>query len=734
MSIKVVISNVLEKRHKKVDPLKKLEKEFKEIENCFGKLNRLSSEIKQDFEDISEEIESKSSILEDQIRNHENELQNIRNKIKNLIKRFNRKTINIGVAGRARQGKSTLLQSITNLSDTVIPTSDKQPCTGAKSNIFHKEGAYYAEIEFYSEKEFLQQIIYPYFRQLKVPKPISLEDFQVKGLPEFNLIQSEEKNINQAFYENLKAIHHGLPEYRNLFSTKKQIKIDEVVEYVTQKDGRTKFFAVKSANIYTEFPNHDVAGLCLVDLPGLEAAQDHEKQLAKSLEHETDAMILIKLPSSQGDFYSKDDYKVIDLVHNSATEITPSDWLFLILNELQDHSNSTQVKMLIDAPPNSYDKLTILSGKCSDPSDVNVNIFSVILEHLEDRLERMDGQRIDALREKVKSFSEEITSDLINARKHFNTNDSDSVIRQEFNKMFKKFMIDLKSKLDIFLDEVKDSANQEEYKNQFLKKIEEICDSAEERESFVPPVEVLKHLYHDKGAWPGVVQEQLHYIRSHLTKHLSLLDSSLEDMIEKIFDELINIVIPNPLKDLVDQYPEKSARNRMKKFGQEFNEQDYPNIYSAFQYISNFSFSYHSHFHYRVREEMRSLDPSESTEFVNENIPQNAKVDDAGDIERALQSLFLQAIYRIRTKLTEEMQADPSKAFFALVEEIRDRLTRSENVENEWDDFIYRIRGNIWPNTFDRFEKEKIFCDKCRTYIKNALESVKHFRSAFENI
>ena len=52
-----------------------------------------------------------------------------------LEARFSRKTINIGVSGRARVGKSTLLQSISGLSDEQIPTGSGLPVTGGCKRI-----------------------------------------------------------------------------------------------------------------------------------------------------------------------------------------------------------------------------------------------------------------------------------------------------------------------------------------------------------------------------------------------------------------------------------------------------------------------------------------------------------------------------------------------------------------------------------------------------------------------
>ena len=57
-----------------------------------------------------------------------------------LITRFSRDTVNISVIGLARQGKSTLLQSITQLPDSIIPAASGSDCTGAKSVIFNAKG------------------------------------------------------------------------------------------------------------------------------------------------------------------------------------------------------------------------------------------------------------------------------------------------------------------------------------------------------------------------------------------------------------------------------------------------------------------------------------------------------------------------------------------------------------------------------------------------------------------
>ncbi len=67
----------------------------------------------------------------------------LREAFRNIEERFSRKTINIAVIGGARQGKSKLLQTISGLSNEVIPAFDTSDCTGATSMIKNVKGGSY---------------------------------------------------------------------------------------------------------------------------------------------------------------------------------------------------------------------------------------------------------------------------------------------------------------------------------------------------------------------------------------------------------------------------------------------------------------------------------------------------------------------------------------------------------------------------------------------------------------
>jgi len=57
-----------------------------------------------------------------------------------VVGRVNRETVNIGVLGLTKAGKSTLLRTITNLPDDVIPSAEHDPVTATPSIVYHSPG------------------------------------------------------------------------------------------------------------------------------------------------------------------------------------------------------------------------------------------------------------------------------------------------------------------------------------------------------------------------------------------------------------------------------------------------------------------------------------------------------------------------------------------------------------------------------------------------------------------
>ncbi len=731
MTVRTVITNVLELRHKKVLMLEKVYNGLDELAMQLDSMQQMQTELQAD-DDPPDFVRITSKIIE-QLRPLPENIQELNVSIANLTKRFSKETINIGVAGKARQGKSTLLQQISGLSNQEIPTSDELPCTGAKSKIYHSEESSYAKIEFYTREEFLKEIIHAYYDKLNLAKPFSLKRF-ADPLPELDDSLSKDRNLDKAVFEKLKLIHDAFPSFTDSLSkSPKVLELNEIIDYVTQSSGRTRYLAVKTANIYTKFPNHDVTGLCLVDLPGLEAAQGHEKKLVGSLEHEVDAVIFVKSPDVLGTDWEQADYSVFDLVDNAVREVDLANRLFIVLNEKNDGSNKKQVALLTANPPETYSKPSILNANCSDSEDVEEKVFSVVLRHIEKKLESTDQQYVNTLTQKINTIINTVTQACKPALSSFTTSNATLTRERKYRLLADRFIKELITGLEKLVLDVQQELN---ISTEFQQKIEEICEAARQSAP-IPSKEELADQYLEYSGWKGVVGEELNYLRAYLTEFLATeLDEYLQKKIDETLKQVLDRVFPKPLKKMLSQNlePTNEPRVLIIAFQKLLDQAEHPNIYKTFDYIRKFNFSYHSHFHYRVREEMGLLS-TYSSEAVDDIVPNDATrenfIEKSEEIARGLDSHYQQTIYQLRTKFSENLQSDPANAISALVEEMKDRLVRAKGIKEEWKSFLDPIREQLWADNLRQFNKEIALRQEWGKALNEALKCAQQIQQEF---
>ncbi|NET50780.1 MAG: hypothetical protein F6K09_19235, partial [Merismopedia sp. SIO2A8] len=255
--------------------------------------------------------------------------------------RFCRDTLNIGVVGRARQGKSRLLQSLTGLTAAEIPDGDRQHCTGVRSTIHHNQSVEtYGEVWFHSERSFLEEVIAPYYQKLRLGTlPITLTEFATVPLPP---LPSELPGYAEpgAMYEHLSRYHAHLEQYQSLLKepSPRRIAREQIREYVAQDtpDGQRVFFnylAVQEVKIVCKFPNSDIGQIALVDMPGLgDTGLGDEERLVKTLGQEVDAVLFIRMPKSSGDYWADVDVRLYDTARAALVDLPIEQWSFMILN------------------------------------------------------------------------------------------------------------------------------------------------------------------------------------------------------------------------------------------------------------------------------------------------------------------------------------------------------------------------------------------------------------------
>ena len=138
-------TNILEKRKPLARKVAEVESNLKTIALALQDLDKYRSQLISKVDDL-ESIGRLREINLTDIQSSINEELGALGKLKN---RFSRNTLNIGVIGRARQGKSRLLQSLSGLSDE-IPTGSLTDCTAVRSTIHHNPNVEtYGEVWFH---------------------------------------------------------------------------------------------------------------------------------------------------------------------------------------------------------------------------------------------------------------------------------------------------------------------------------------------------------------------------------------------------------------------------------------------------------------------------------------------------------------------------------------------------------------------------------------------------------
>jgi len=208
-----------------------------------------------------------------------------RDSLNSLRVRFSRDTVNIGVSGEARVGKSTTLQKFSGLTDTQIPTGKGLPVTAVRSEIFNSTEDY-AEVAFRDQRTFIAEYIQPLLEIVNnhLFDPIAIDS--ISGLRNAKFPDTLGTNVGSVSTDSLSRLldaQRSLGTYEDLLTGGiKRVSLNDLRNYVaypTKDDlDREKlisapvnraYVAVKSVKIYCTFPRLAGVKIGLVDLPGL---------------------------------------------------------------------------------------------------------------------------------------------------------------------------------------------------------------------------------------------------------------------------------------------------------------------------------------------------------------------------------------------------------------------------------------------------------------------------------
>lgn len=336
--------------------------------------------------------------------------------LERFIKRLNRDNLNISFIGRTGQGKSLAMQNISGLDSSVIPSSNRGDCTGAKSIITNSEsGPVSALIQFYQKDEMVD-IVNQYLLKLtdgrRFIKDVSdIPAIKTKELRKTLYKRKSETVKEEDWLDHLCKYVEHYSEYIDDLGTTKEVTEEEIEYYIAQyssMDAEKKYYkylGVKLANISTPFLNRDAGKIVLVDTIGIGATSlGIEEEMLKAVENDSDAIIFMFRPDNKRGKISDNE---ISIIRNIAERISPEytkEMLFWVINRVEIGDSGDNVHQASDViqtiRQRNYPIADVFNVNCSSEDEVQNKLLIPVLKQLSSRIQDADKLLLDKLNAK----------------------------------------------------------------------------------------------------------------------------------------------------------------------------------------------------------------------------------------------------------------------------------------------------------------------------------------------
>ncbi len=260
----------------------------------------------------------------------------LRSELDAAVRRIRGDRFTVAVVGYARMGKSTFLQSLTGLDDSVLPTGDRLVVTGTRAQITNipADDPPSADVDYHDETSLLQQVIIPYCNTLGIRRPTNLSDFLDTDLDAVKPSGADATNERLGFWTQLKGLQEAVSRYRtHLGRAGHAISLRDVPKYVS-KERSLLWAVVRQVTVHCSMPMLGNAPVRIVDTAGLgELAPQHREQLLETIGKTANLVIVIRMPKEKGDFWHQADAALMDLVESRINEVSADTPVVTVINE-----------------------------------------------------------------------------------------------------------------------------------------------------------------------------------------------------------------------------------------------------------------------------------------------------------------------------------------------------------------------------------------------------------------
>ena len=624
------------------------------------------------------------------------------NVLEKLKSRFYRRTLNIGVVGRARQGKSRLLQSLTGLSTAEIPDGDDQHCTGVRSNIHHVSGIdTYAEVYFHSEHSFLNEVLAPYYQELNIGIiPKSIEIFANSPLPELSKSRSA---LDKAKYQHLTSYHRHIQQYRQflLHNAPLRINKEQIREYVAQDtidgDRTYSYLAVKKVDIFCSFPNQDIGKIALVDMPGLgDTGIGDVERLIKTLGRDIDIVLFVRMPKSTGDHWSEHDVELYDLANSVLLDLSIQEWSFMVLNHVIKTDNYKRCLSLKNDISNQHiDVKETIICDCANSTETQTEILDRVIDYLTQRIDVLDNKYASACQQRLLKIQQQIEAKLEQAQTIFGNLKSDEWSRSCV-RSFSEFWNGLREDLERLTRSMIQKRDIED--NRFRFAVDEAIKHCRTHPG-IPSINKILKKRDRHASFESAYAECLHEVRTRLSKRFLNLDAALKESLEQAKSEVVKVLKENKLQHIA----QGEGKDYLSNFIDNIPE-DLKDLRLGFETLATFELQYRGLIQHRIRKHLDVLTPDRTKYKFNDLLSNfwgqpNSNQEKVKKIYNNLRQAQTEAVNNCEQEL-KNLLIEPNQAGFAIVEEFVDRILRAEGIREEWEIFVQDFATVIWQDKF----------------------------------
>lgn len=723
MTISEGISQIIEKRNAKVPALKEKMSHLQSIFSQVQKIDSIRDKMLADAEKLKMGPDVKASIQSISTINFENAMKQLIKFYSNTIDRFERHEINIAVVGSARQGKSQLLQSISNLDNNVIPAFANNDCTGASSVIKNVPGSTLkADISFRDEFE-MAAAVQAYLDNIFGEGSVRLESFE--GIKRLSVAELEQKipkgSAKKTKFDHLKKYIEHFDEWKELVH-KGHITIydpNEIQKYVAQHNGEKEsspqrenyyyYLAVKEAVISCEFNNPETGSIVLRDTIGLgDTSLGISDKMLETISVHSDAAIIVRRPEAATGKLDETDEKLYDELNKAFAKRNMSKWLFWLINWSTQNSiygDNLGRCEAFKAQLDSYDWSIAQSSivNVADKNAVNNEFLPSVLKILIENIDAVDAGimvEIQELADKVYSEFRTIQSTIKNILIQGATDvvDTTDFLNNRWDKLYESGLMKL---LKDYKRELSDKKDEEcvDFKN----KVVEILNNSV---NLLPSEEILLEQLQKGGNNRGinVYTMRLDKLRTEFTREFINIDEEIFDAQVAAFKSKVVEIFTSdkggklghlmPLSDF--DTPNEWLLAFAEKY---FVKSRYDQFKVAFVMLAEFSLTVRGFLMHRIRDRIDWLNPIAYDE------ERKSDDDEAKKIRLTLNRKLKDVREELLQKFQDELFREPNRVFYAIISEFYDRINFSyqpnmKSAEKTWESFYGEHLLEIWSSEF----------------------------------